>query len=123
QAPPFVPPMLPDSTRFNNVGVSAFNVIGNPIYKFRVVRPDRSVLIRTSPDPGRVLITGNATEFNVFKTPTLWNVKNTSPYFHDNSSKTLEDVALHYKRLFTLIAGVTLTDEDIQDIVAFMKLL
>jgi cytochrome c peroxidase len=54
----------------------------------------------------------------------LWGVKNTAPYFHDNSAKTLEDVAAHYARFFlTIPAPVILTDQDQADIVAYLKLL
>jgi hypothetical protein len=49
-----------------------------------------------SPDPRRVLITGDTENLffdsiNAFKTPTLWGVSRTAPYFHDNSAflKTL----------------------------------
>ena len=37
---------------------------------------------------------------NLFKIPPLWGVKDTAPYFHDNSAKTLEDVAEHYEFFF-----------------------
>jgi hypothetical protein len=35
-----------------------------------------------------------------FKTPSLSGVKKTAPYFHDNSAKTLEEVAAFYTNLF-----------------------
>lgn len=31
-----------------------------------------------------------------FKTPTLWNISQTAPYFHDGSARTLRDVVDHY---------------------------
>jgi len=48
-----------------------------------------------------------------------------APYFHDNSAKTLEDVAAHYAKFFFASSGgrIVLTPQDQQDIVAFMKLL
>ena len=62
---------------------------------------------------------------NAFKIPQLRGVRRTAPYFHDNSSKTLEAVADHYARFFALVTGgfITLTPQDQADIVAFMKLL
>ena len=60
---------------------------------------------------------------NLFKTPSLWGVKHTAPYFHDNSAKTLEEVAEQYTILFQTEAGITLTPQDEADIVAFLKLL
>jgi len=51
-------------------------------------------------------------------------VRNTAPYFHDNSGKTLEDVAAHYAQFFLLIPDpVVLTAQDQADIVAYLKLL
>jgi cytochrome c peroxidase len=61
---------------------------------------------------------------NAFKIPSLWGVKDTAPYFHDNSAKTLEDVAAHYARFLPLTPAPTLlTQQDQQDIVAYLRLL
>jgi cytochrome c peroxidase len=70
-----------------------------------------------------------------FKIPTLWGIKDTAPYFHDNGAKTLRDGVAHYQRLFnfteaedpvgsaTLGGRIMLTDDDVDDIVAYLKLL
>ena len=50
-------------------------------------------------------------------------MRHTAPYFHDNSSKTLEEVAEQYTFMFKLFAGITLTPQDEADIVAFLRLL
>jgi len=55
--------------------------------------------------------------------PSLWGIAQTAPYFHDNSSKTLEELAEHYAFFFRVEAGITLTPQDQADIVAFLKLL
>ena len=60
---------------------------------------------------------------NLFKTPSLWGIKHTAPYFHDNSSTTLEEVAEQYTFMFKTLAGINLTPQDEADIVAFLKLL
>ena len=60
---------------------------------------------------------------NLFKTPSLWGIRRTAPYFHDNSSKTLEEVAEQYTFMFMREAGIRLTPQDEADIVAFLKLL
>jgi cytochrome c peroxidase len=75
-----------------------------------------------SPDPGRALITGNPADADMFKIPSLWNAKNTAPYFHNNGAKTLNDLANHYQAMFAML-GLTLTDQDKADIVAYQKLL
>ena len=66
--------------------------------------------------------------FNVhaFKISPLWGIWRTAPYFHDNSPKTLADVAAHYaKFLPEVVTGgvIVLTPSDQQDIVNYMLLL
>jgi cytochrome c peroxidase len=100
--------------------------------------PDGTIEI-TSPDPGRALTTGVADDIangtfdqtNAFKISPLRGIRKTAPYFHDNSARTLEDVVEHYRRFFLIVSDppgdegpvIVLTDQDKQDIVAFMKLL
>jgi cytochrome c peroxidase len=130
--------LVPAGTRFQSVAVSEVNEIGNPVQQFILHNADGSTTPLCSPDPGRALITGNIppiplpcsalgppfSDWNAFKIPILWGVKDTAPYFHDNSAKTLEDVAAHYARFFKMIpAPVTLTAQDQADIVAYLKLL
>lgn len=131
-------------TRFQNVLVSFFNVAGNPVRHFifnEFAANERHVF---SPDPGRALITGlvdgdlaaGDTTFentDAFKIMQLRGIRHTAPYFHDNSAKTLEDVAAHYTRFFAFVTDfdgpgplpplIALTPEDEADMVAFMKLL
>ena len=71
----------------------------------------------------------------LFKIPTLWGVKDTAPYFHDNGAKTLRDAVAHYQRFFNFTEAqdpvgsrslggfIALTDDDVDDIVAYLKLL
>jgi cytochrome c peroxidase len=122
--------LVPAGTRFQSVGVSEFNEAANPVHQFNWTNPDGTTTVVWSPDPGRALITGRidqpgpASDLNSFKIPILWGVKNTAPYFHDNSAKTLTDVVAHYARFFlTLPDPVILTDQDQADIVAYLKLL
>jgi cytochrome c peroxidase len=135
----FFPFPLPAGSRFQTVLVSEFNEAKNPVREFIFTNADGSETRVQSPDPGRALITGIAgspvfDQLNAFKIPTLWGVRSTAPYFHDNSGKTLEDVATHYGKFFEFItdpdgpggpAGpvISLTEEDKKDIVAYMKLL
>ena len=119
--------------RFQSVLVSELNAMGNPVQDFVFENADGTTTTISSADPGRALITGQLTldHLNAFKIPTLWGVSRTAPYFHDNSAATLEDVLLHYKTFFAIVTGpaidgdppVDLTDQDQQDIIAFMKLL
>ena len=120
-APPFA-----RGGRFQSVGVSEFNETGNPVLQWRFKNTDGTVTEFASPDPGRALITGDARDAqakNAFKIPSLWGAARTAPYFHDNSARTLDDVARHYARFFGAISPIQLTEQDQQDMVAYMKLL
>jgi cytochrome c peroxidase len=106
------------------VGVSEFNEAKNPVRTFIFRKPDGTEEAIPSPDPGRALITGNIQDLNFFKISSLRGIRHTAPYFHDNSARTLEEVAAHYTKLFPLIdKRLTLTPQDEADIVAYMKLL
>ncbi|MBA2645627.1 MAG: hypothetical protein H0U81_02395 [Pyrinomonadaceae bacterium] len=132
----FFPFPLPPGTRFQNILVSTFNAAGNPVRDFIFTNPDGSETVIRSPDPGRALITGDAhsplfDSVDAFKIPSLWGAARTAPYFHDNSAKTLEDMARHYAEFFKIISdpsrtgnpALVLTEQDQADIVAYMKLL
>src|SRR5437870_1609120 len=77
---------------------------------------------------GRFLITTKEPAMAAFKTPTLRNVLVTGPYFHDGSQQTLWDVLDHYNKgdgllnpyLDEDIQPLALTEDDIDDVVAFL---
>ncbi|MEZ4297066.1 MAG: cytochrome c peroxidase [Polyangiaceae bacterium] len=127
---------VPAGTRFQSILVSELNFANNPVHLYAVPLPDSSLLVLPSPDPGVSLTTGNFIpfpngQFSNFKIPTLWGVKKTAPYFHDNSRKTLEGVLDHYTQFFAIASDcnidgdppLVLTDQDRADLLAFMKLL
>lgn len=121
--------------RFRGILVSELNAAGNPVMDFVFRNPDGTTTVVSSPDPGRTLITGDASDpiesVNVFKIPSLRGVSRTAPYFHDNSAKTLEDVLRHYAQFFAIVTDpsidgdppLILTEQDQADIIAFLKLL
>ena len=120
---------IPAGQRFLSVGVSEFNTAGNPVREF-VFDTGTARVHLFSPDPGRALVTGIVNDptlehVNAFKIAPLRGIARTAPYFHDNSARTLEDVAAHYALFFNVVTGgaIQLTLEDQLDIVAFMKLL
>jgi cytochrome c peroxidase len=134
----FLPLPVPTGTRFQTVNVYERN-LNNPVRHFIFRNPDGSETSVWSPDPGRALITGAIdgdstangapffTSLNSLKIPTLWGVKNTAPYFHDNSAKTLEQLVDHYADfVFAPLPpelGFQATPQDRADIVAYLKLL
>ena len=121
-------PTIPAGQRFISVGISEFNDAQNPTRPFVFFKDTLDEVTIPSPDLGRALVTGvlddpTLEHINAFKILPLRGVKRTAPYFHDNSAKTLEDVVRHYANFFFVVAGIVLTPEDQQDIVAYLRLL
>jgi cytochrome c peroxidase len=145
----FLPLPLLAGSRFQTVLVSEFAALRNPaIAKTFVFRNQVNDVLDgnadgfielTSPDPGRALVTGVADDVaagtfdqsNAFKISPLRGIRRTAPYFHDNSARTLDDVVEHYRQYFLIVSDppgdqgpvIVLTEQDKQDLVAFMKLL
>jgi hypothetical protein len=134
----------PEGVKVNTALVSEANAMGNPTFTFLVDNGFGVVRTVTTPDPGILLTVprtphleaflrppgvihpANFTGF--FKVPSLWGLKHTSPYFHDNSAKTLREVVDHYGDVFFnvfTIGGerIVLTEQDREDIVAFLRML
>jgi hypothetical protein len=144
-----VPTGAPPGWRAFDIGVSSRNVMNHPVRTFAVTDPCSNTMVVESPDPG-IMITDvynipMLAQFlpprescilhpgffaNMFKTPQLRGVKDTAPYFHDNSAKDLEAVMEQYVFMFTSNLGFPITDsnilltqQDIEDIIAFLRLL
>jgi cytochrome c peroxidase len=131
--------------RFFNIGVAIVNQPNNPVRRWVVNDGVNPAVMFLSPDPGlllhpnpptpppavlpRIVIAEN------FKIPTLWGVADTAPYFHNNGAKTLRDAVAHYQRFFNFTEAqdpvgsaslggfINLTDDDVDDIVAYLRLL
>jgi len=91
---------------------------------------------KRSSELGRFAVTENFDDLGSFKTPTLRNVAVTNPYMHDGSIATLRDVVVHYNNggvtnegeevndfLSGGIRPLKLSDDQIDDLVAFMEAL
>src|SRR5215208_262354 len=126
----------PPGARIANIGVSERNLLNLPVSTFliddgtgdvRAVTMSDLGIPLTNPRPPGVpppSVRHPAFFAGFFKIPSLWGVKKTAPYFHDNSAKTLEDVAAFYTNMFATIPdAVQLTAQDEADMVAYMKLL
>jgi cytochrome c peroxidase len=130
-------------SKFATALVAETNTNHDPVYTFRVDDGAGDVRLVRLPDPGIMLTdrqssphlaafqplgTHPALNAGLFKTPSLWGVRLTPPYFHDNSANTLREVVDHYgdvlfKRITFRGVFVPLTEQDREDIVAFLKLL
>jgi cytochrome c peroxidase len=81
-------------------------------------------------DLGRYRVTRVSKDKGAFKTPTLRNIALTMPYMHDGSLKTLEEVVEQYDQgggtagnKSDLILKLNLTQQEKNDLVAFLKTL
>lgn len=89
-------------------------------------------------NPGIRELTGNPVDEGHFRTPTLRNIALTAPYMHDGSIATLREVIqAHYARQglattqgqlpnplrSSMIAGFTITESEVDDLVAFLNAL
>lgn len=68
-------------------------------------------------DPGRALITGKWQDIGRFKGPILRALAARAPYFHNGAAADLPAVVNFYNERF----GVGFTDQEIQDLVSFLK--
>lgn len=97
------------------------NVGGNLYQKFGVMGDyfaDRGDV--TKPDFGRFNVTNDEKDRFVFRVPSLRNVAQTAPYFHDGTAATLPD-AVRVMARYQL--GRTIREEEIARIVAFLSTL
>ncbi len=88
----------------------------NSFRKFGVFAPFQT----SNPAVGRIDVTQNPADRNVFKVPSLRNIELTYPYFHDGSAATLTEAVDTMGRLQL---GRHFTPEENAEIVAFLKTL
>lgn len=70
-------------------------------------------------DIGRAMVTGKCADIGKFKGPILRGLAGRAPYFHNGSAATLADAVNFYDTRFNL----HLSDQDKDDLVAFLKTL
>lgn len=126
------------------VWVERANKLGNPERTYAVEDPCGTIVYVTSADPGLMLtdpwtipemalppkescLFHPADYAGFFKTPSLRAISRTAPYFHDNSASTLRETVEQYNFQwandpFVKDFGLHLSEEDIDAIVAYMKL-
>jgi cytochrome c peroxidase len=97
----------------NGVGVG-----GGMFQKFGVVEDYWKATGSEPVDKGRAEVTNNPADLYVFRVASLRNVAMTPPYFHDGSVATLPEAV---KVMARVQLGVTLSDSDNRDIVAFLE--
>jgi cytochrome c peroxidase len=132
-----VPPFfVPAGERFQSILSGELLPNGDPFRAYQFTNPDGVVEVAVASDPGRAAVTGDFRGFPVgrlgqFKIPSLWNVKNTPPFFHNSGAKTLDQVIDHYATFFVIATPVAIpgappivmSAQDKQDLRAFLELL
>jgi cytochrome c peroxidase len=131
--------------RFHNIGVGINNIQGEipelagEFLHAEATLSEVDIEVLTDPSTselGRFAISRGFDDLGAFKTPTLRNVAVTAPYMHDGSLATLRDAVVHYNNggvtnegdpvndfLSGGIRPLNLTDQEIDDLVAFMEAL
>lgn len=131
--------------RFHNVGLGINDIqdeaerLAREFLKAEATMSEVDIKVLTDPDTshlGRFVVTRSFDDLGNFKTPTLRNIAETAPYFHDGSAKTLRDAVVHYNnggvtkegdRVNDFLSGgvkpLEMTDAQIDDLVAFLEAL
>jgi cytochrome c peroxidase len=131
--------------RFHNIGVGINDIqdevpeLAGEFLKADATLSEVDVQVLTdarTSELGRFAIVRQFDDLGSFKTPTLRNIAATPPYMHDGSIATLREVVVHYNNggvtnegdpvndfLSGGIRPLDLTDEEIDDLVAFMEAL
>ena len=131
--------------KFHNIGIGINNIqtkvpkLASAFLVAKVNGADVDVTVLTDADTshlGRFAVSDDLSDMGGFKTPTLRNIAVTPPYMHDGSLETLKEVVEHYNNggvtnegdeVNAFIAGgirpLNLSDEQIDDLVAFMEAL
>ena len=130
---------------FHNIGIGMNDIqpriseLAGAFLKAKAAGADVDIAVLTDPQVshlGRFVVDEQLSSMGGFKTPTLRNIALTPPYMHDGSLATLREVVVHYKNggvtnegdpvndfLSGGIRPLNLTDQDIDDLVAFMEAL
>jgi len=102
-----------------------------PLFSDRIYHNAGIGMTAESPDVGRQKASNNEADMGKFKTPTLRDVAQTAPYFHDGSAATLKDAVKimaaggidnpHRDPLFDQVRAANLSDAEIDQLVAFLE--
>jgi cytochrome c peroxidase len=91
---------------------------GNMYQKFGLFQPYHELTGSERIDKGRAEVTDNESDSFLFKVPTMRNVAETYPYFHDGSISDLEEAV---RIMAVTQLGRELTDYEAEDITVFLK--
>ena len=99
----------------NGVGIG-----GSSMQRFGIFTDYRTVTHSRVDDEGRLRISGDTKDKDVFKVPGLRNVEMTYPYFHDGSIASLDSTI---KIMGKLELNKKFTESEVKNIVSFLMTL
>jgi len=91
---------------------------GNMYQKFGLFKPYHELTGSEKIDKGREAVTNSEADSFMFKVPTMRNVAETYPYFHDGSVKDLDEAV---RIMAEAQLNKELTDDQVDNIVVFLK--
>ena len=104
--------------RLFNTGTSAGN-LRTPDLPLYTLRNNATGEVMETSDPGQARVSGRWRDIGKMKTPNLRGLASRAPYFHNGSAKDLNEVVRFYDDRF----GIGFTDQERDDLVAFLKAL
>lgn len=113
---------------FFNVGCASCH--GGPLFTDGSFANIGIGMDKPKPDLGRYEVTDDPKDWGAFKVPTLRDIKNTYPYMHDGSLKTLAQVVDYYDKggtpnsnLSPLMVPLNLSKDEKEALIAFLEAL
>lgn len=124
----------PDNGQGGQWGADCFHCHGFGAMLFTDNQPHNNGLDSIFTDLGFGEVSGDESDYGLFKTPTLRNIALTAPYMHDGRFTTLEEVIDHYDSgglpsatidsfMKYQDGGLQLGDQDKADLIAFLHCL
>jgi len=102
-----------------NPGPPALDISGLPVFTLQCDSGPLAGQTFYVTDPGRALFSGKCADIGKVKGPILRGLEARSPYFHNGSASSLEQLVDFYDQRFT----IGFTDQEKQDLVNFLKTL
>ena len=95
---------------------NGINIGGNLFQKIGLIKEFKTSIKSL----GKFDVTGNKSDMNYFKVPTLRNISKTAPYFHDGSVYDLKSAV---EVMLNVQLGIVAPSEDVSQIVKFLNTL
>jgi len=95
----------------------ALDIAGLPVFNVSCQTGAQQGATYKVTDLGRAMISGKCADIGKLKGPILRGLASRAPFFHNGAARTLDDVVAFYDQRF----GIHFTDQEKQDLVAFLN--